>query len=148
MQINCPNCNKKFEINDDLIPSSGRLLQCGSCSNKWFYKRIDNNEYNEQILPEAQENDLDISIPIKKRIKIKTEDKKITTEENVKKKGLKLINFFKLFLVLIITFISLIILIDTFKTQIFKTFPSINFVLENLYETLKDINLFFKDLIK
>ena len=146
MQINCPNCNKKFEINDDLIPSSGRLLKCGSCSNKWFYKRIDNNEHNEQILPETPENDQDISIPIKKKIKI--EDKKISTKENLKKKELKKINFFKLFLVLIITFISLIVLIDTFKIQIFKIFPSMNFVLESLYETLKDINLFFIDLIK
>ena len=38
MIINCPNCNKKFEIDKDLIPFEGRLLQCGSCNNKWFFK--------------------------------------------------------------------------------------------------------------
>ena len=39
MQIKCPNCNKSFNINEDMIPSKGRLLQCGSCSNKWFFKK-------------------------------------------------------------------------------------------------------------
>ena len=37
MIISCTNCNKKFEINSDLIPDSGRLLVCGSCNNEWFY---------------------------------------------------------------------------------------------------------------
>ena len=38
MIIVCPNCNKKFEIDNTLIPSEGRMLQCGSCDHKWFYK--------------------------------------------------------------------------------------------------------------
>ena len=39
MIISCTNCNKKFEINSDLIPDSGRLLVCGSCNNEWFYTK-------------------------------------------------------------------------------------------------------------
>ena len=38
MQITCPSCSKKFEIQDNLIPQNGRLLQCGSCEHQWFYK--------------------------------------------------------------------------------------------------------------
>ena len=38
MIISCPSCNKKFKIEDDLIPSKGRNLQCGSCNHNWFYK--------------------------------------------------------------------------------------------------------------
>ena len=38
MIIVCPNCNKKFDIDQNLIPSKGRLLQCGSCNHSWFYK--------------------------------------------------------------------------------------------------------------
>ncbi len=38
MIITCPSCNKKFKIEDDLIPSKGRNLQCGSCNHYWFYK--------------------------------------------------------------------------------------------------------------
>ena len=40
MIITCENCNKKFEINDDLIPKRGRLLQCGSCDHQWFFNKV------------------------------------------------------------------------------------------------------------
>ena len=39
MIISCTQCDKKFEIESNLIPSEGRLLQCSSCNHKWFYKR-------------------------------------------------------------------------------------------------------------
>ena len=39
MIITCEQCLKKFEIESSLIPKKGRLLQCSSCSHKWFYKR-------------------------------------------------------------------------------------------------------------
>ena len=45
MQIICPHCNKKFEIKSQLIPTNGRLLQCGNCNHKWFYKKKIINEY-------------------------------------------------------------------------------------------------------
>ena len=38
MIITCPSCLKKFKIEDVLIPSKGRNLQCGSCNHNWFYK--------------------------------------------------------------------------------------------------------------
>ena len=38
MIITCPSCHKKFKIEDVLIPSKGRNLQCGSCNHNWFYK--------------------------------------------------------------------------------------------------------------
>ena len=39
MIITCNNCNKKFDIDSNLIPDKGRLLQCASCDHKWFYKK-------------------------------------------------------------------------------------------------------------
>ena len=38
MIITCPNCEKKFKIDNSLIPEDGRNLQCGSCEHIWFYK--------------------------------------------------------------------------------------------------------------
>ena len=38
MIIDCQNCNKKFDIDHNLIPERGRLLQCSSCNHKWFFK--------------------------------------------------------------------------------------------------------------
>ena len=40
MIIECPKCNKKFQIDQNLIPNNGRKLQCGSCDHKWHYKLI------------------------------------------------------------------------------------------------------------
>ena len=37
MIIECTSCNKKFEVNSELIPDSGRTIQCGSCNHVWFF---------------------------------------------------------------------------------------------------------------
>ena len=39
------------------------------------------------------------------------------------------------------------VIADTFKTPLYKIFPNIEIILFNLFETLKDIELFIKDLI-
>ena len=58
MIISCEKCDKKFEISDELIPDSGRLLQCGSCSYQWHYmptsriklvNEIESNESTKKI---------------------------------------------------------------------------------------------------
>ena len=48
MIIVCPCGEKKFEVNEKLIPEKGRTLQCGFCDQKWFFK----NEKNEDTLIE------------------------------------------------------------------------------------------------
>ena len=35
MLIKCNSCQKKFTVPDTAITVSGRLVQCGSCGNKW-----------------------------------------------------------------------------------------------------------------
>ena len=35
MLVNCKSCKKKFNVPDSAITESGRLLQCGSCGEKW-----------------------------------------------------------------------------------------------------------------
>ena len=50
-------------------------------------------------------------------------------------------------IIFIISFVALVILIDTFKYPISEIFPNIEFILYNLYESIKDIKLFFNDLI-
>ena len=44
MIITCDQCDKRFEIESNLIPQKGRLLQCSSCSHKWFYKKDEQEE--------------------------------------------------------------------------------------------------------
>ena len=35
MIITCNSCEKKFVVPDQAITSEGRVVQCGSCGNKW-----------------------------------------------------------------------------------------------------------------
>ena len=35
MLLNCNSCQKKFIVPNDAISIAGRLVQCGSCGNRW-----------------------------------------------------------------------------------------------------------------
>ena len=61
-------------------------------------------------------------------------------------KEIKASNGYFMLLVFFITLIAIFILIDTFKSPLINIFPSLENVLFNLYETLKDIKLFIIDL--
>ena len=77
------------------------------------------------------------------RIKKKND---LNKELENKKSLFNLSKLLSYFLVLIISFISLIILLDTFKSPLSIIFPNLEIILYNLFETIKDINLFLKDL--
>ena len=57
-------------------------------------------------------------------------------------------NYFKILIVIIISFIALILILDTFKVQLSLIMPNIEIVLDNLYLSINDIKLFILDLIK
>ena len=79
--------------------------------------------------------------------------KKINESKNSKlnktlKKNKKKINLFNLLLVFVISMIAIILILDTFKHNLITIFPSLDYILENLYESIKDVILFIKDLLK
>ena len=162
MIITCPNCNKNFQIDATLIPEKGRDLQCGSCKHVWFYKAQNEDSslltlnedliYNEikDNLPKKEiENIIDsnqssIQEESKNEEKIikNTSDNKKIKKRNESSGG----KFFSYLIVLIISFVALIILVDTLKTPIINVFPGVEMILFNLFETLQDIKLFIIDL--
>jgi len=165
MIITCPNCNKKFKIDNSLIPDEGRDLQCGSCNHVWLYKI---KEENSKILELKEEIDInDIKTKVDKNneeivenknplTKIETELSNQKKEKNIEKQketkvskntentGMK---FFSYLIVFIISFVTLIILLDTLKNPLIDVFPGLEVILFNLFETLQDIKLFIIDLI-
>ena len=157
MIITCENCTKKFEVDADLIPDKGRLLQCMKCQHTWFFKNaisIDTDksvDFNSPTLMEdtsgSEKDDLIVENNLDNQELSENKNKKWTsiTKSNLGKK--KRISIINLTLVFIISFIALIILTDTFKSQIGKIVPSVDFLLYNLYESIKDILLFINDLI-
>ena len=164
MIINCPNCNKRFKINTSLIPVEGRDLKCGSCDHVWFYKIEDKNLeplslkedfINNEDKPEIVDKKIERTNEVKKsssHSKIDTKDKKdldkiadkqIPSKNKTKNTSSK---FFSYIFVFIISFVALIILIDTLKTPLINIFPGLENILFSLFEMLKDIKLFIIDL--
>ena len=145
MIIVCPCGEKKFEIDQNLIPEEGRLLQCGFCDKKWFFNKDKNevsetkvNVKNEKVF-NSDSNDVNL------------EESEVSLDDNTDnlikvKNNFSFSIFLSYILVSIISFIALIILIDTFKSPLYRIFPNLELILFNLFETLKDIRLFIKDL--
>ena len=174
MIIQCENCNKKFEIQDNLIPDDGRLLECGSCAHQWHYTPITKLELTDEVPIKDEPTD---QVPIKdepadqvpikdepaeeliiKKVKKKSKivkkiyendsDNEIDqTNENIKTKE-KNISFINFLLVGIISFVAIVILFDTFKNQIAYVIPNVGLYINELHEILRDIFLFIADLSK
>jgi small-conductance mechanosensitive channel len=64
-----------------------------------------------------------------------------------KKTTFSVSKFLSYFLVFLITFIALIIVLDTFKTPLSSIIPGLEIFLYNFFETLKDLYLFLKNLL-
>ncbi len=161
MIITCPNCKKQFKIDNSLIPNEGRDLQCGSCEHIWFYKLDNESEapltLNENVSQSKVENNIKLkdenlgfSKEYKKEKTIKPETKKEIPKEipvTVRKSANIVPKLFSYLIVFIISFVALIIFLDTLKTPLINVFPGLEIILFNLFETLKDIKLFIIDLI-
>ena len=151
MIITCPSCQKKFELDDNLLPENGRTLQCGSCNYKWFFKKKDEIKVFEKQLETNEIEKIDYNEPIKDKqlniIKNKTSDN-LNKKRKPNSKSLSILKFLNYLVVLIISFIALIIFLDTFKNNLSEIFPNLELFLYNLFETIKDLQLFFNDLFK
>ncbi len=149
MIIVCPSCGKNFNVDEDLIPDKGRLLKCGSCNQTWFFNKNENIE----IKPSTSK----VFVEEKSNIKQKKIRKPVSNFSTNIKKGSELVKykpkynftfgkFLSYIIVSIITFIAIIIVLDTFKDPLSNIFPNLELVLYNLFETLRDLILFAKDL--
>ena len=147
MIIVCPSCGKNFNVDENLIPDKGRLLKCGSCDQTWFFNKnvskpaeplIDKPAKQKKILYKDENINKSVS---KASIKPGSELVKYKPKYNF-----SFGKFLSYIIVSIITFIAIIIVLDTFKDPLSNIFPNLELVLYNLFETLRDLILFAKDL--
>ena len=153
MIVQCNNCHKKFDLDANLIPEEGRLLQCSACNNTWFFKKKKIETPQEVTKPEIQNNKEEETISPKNDGANSSEKPSNDEIENVEvektieplpdKKNYRILN---ILVVSIISFAAFIIIIDTFKTPLGKIVPNTELLLYNLYETFRDIGLFIQDL--
>ena len=162
MIIECTNCNKRFRVDEDLIPENGREIICGSCNHTWHFTpektsekslvlddemvalqkkpNQDNTDFQEDFSnTKSEKNTKNDQIKFSNKTKV---DLKIDTKNTYSKTS----NFFSYLIVVIISLIALIILVDTIKSPLINIFPGLEIVLFNLFETLKDLRLFIIDL--
>ena len=165
MIVSCPNCNKKFNIDEKLIPEKGRLLKCGSCSKIWHYTPVLETKTNEELDGKINENinknedqsneakNVENFTDINEKVlseentdDVEDKENKIKEEkENEEKQGkIKMILVY--FIVVIISLLGLIFLLDTFKSYLISVFPTITPLFDSFYETFLDFKLFVKDL--
>tara|TARA_B100000575_G_scaffold244866_1_gene209174 strand:- start:963 stop:1427 length:465 start_codon:yes stop_codon:yes gene_type:complete len=154
MIISCPSCKKSFQIDDNLIPLEGRNLKCGSCDHVWFFKNEKKNlELKKEII---FNNEIESEKKVQKK---KDVSKKNLPDEVINNKDKALIkyeerskitltNLLGYMIVFIFSFTGLILVLDTFQIQLSSIFPNLELFLYNLYETMRDMFLFIKDLIR
>ena len=167
MIIECPNCNKKFNLDGKLIPENGRTLKCGNCDHIWHYKITLKKNSDVQKISEDKNSEIDINTSkkdneikekvndedisdINKKVISKIKDGDSETEKDDERvdydEGNKLKMIFLYIVIFIISIIGLIFLLDTFKYNLSNIFPGIVPLFDSLYETLLDLKLFIKDL--
>ena len=165
MIITCHNCKKQFKIDPSQIPEKGRNLQCGSCKHVWLYKieekstapltlneDIDANEAETNIVEKNILEEIKIKQSITTNKPNENEYKTIKTIEKKKfpnaqkKQEIKDSKFFSKLVIVILSFVALILLLDTLKSPFINIFPGLEIIFFNLFETLKDIKLFIIDL--
>ena len=147
MIIVCPCGEKKFEVDENLIPDKGRLLKCGSCDQTWFFNKNAGEQKEPLIEKPVKQNkilykDENIDKSISK-VPIKPGSELVKYKQ---KYNFTFGKFLSYIIVSIITFVAIIILLDTFKIPLSNIFPDLELVLYNLFETLRDLILFAKDL--
>ena len=157
MIITCPCGDKKFNVDASLIPQEGRTLQCGFCDRKWFFKSENTKEeikvFEKKVPTPVIEDNKNLSENIKEDITDQENHDRESVNSSKEELGKKVskkndANYFKILIVIIISFIALILILETFKVQLSIIIPNIQIILDNLYQSLNDMKLFILDLVK
>jgi len=163
MILSCNSCEKKFVVPDQAITSAGRIVQCGSCGNKWKQFPLSQNK----VLPIKKTKKLkttsELKIPkLKKKITRKKRQIDLYSPEYLAKKhGIRLneiedntkasqkisfgfYGYLIIFLVLIIFFSRGLYFIQDFVIQ---KLPFTEFYLKYFFESVRNIFEIWKNLI-
>ena len=80
MILNCNSCGKKFVVPDKAITALGRVVQCGSCGNKWKQFPISEIKSTQSVTKTQQK----IAKPAKQKIAKPAKQKIVKPKKNKK----------------------------------------------------------------
>ena len=167
MILTCNSCGKKFVVPDNAITSSGRIVQCGSCGNKWkqFPPQNLKNEtvIDKKISPSIKKSVSKITNPKTKKVKKPREINLYSPEYLQKKHGISLNNveknkkqiidkkvsfgFYNSLLLLIVLIIIVSRGLYFFQDFITQNLPFTEFYLNYFFESIRNMFEIFKNLI-
>ena len=165
MIISCNSCEKKFVVPDQAITSEGRVVQCGSCGNKW--KQYPKNERKipsikiEKNKKISRISDTKLSKPKKKISKKKREIDLYSPEYLAKKHGINLndssskpikknkvsFGFYSSLIILLVFVIAFSRITYFFQDFIFTKLPFTEYYLKYFFESIRNLFEIWKSLI-
>ena len=159
MLVNCNSCQKNFTVPDSAITEEGRLLQCGSCGNKWIQYPIKNEgkkkEERKKVIPKITSEKIDKSqkeFKIKKKSKKKKREINLYSEEYLEKKHGIVIkdssnkkvrektsntSFFNYLICTTIIIIAAFGILNMTKENLILNYPFMESYVDSLYEILE-----------
>ena len=168
MLINCNSCQKKFVVPDSAITESGRVVQCGSCGNKWTQHPIKEKTLNREINTKGVELDERKKIKINKFPKKTRPKKNLYTSEYLRKKhglvikdninqndskssnNIKNKNSFGFYSYVVFLFMFLILafgILNLTKEMIILKYPSSEAYIYYFYEVIEIVSISFTEFI-
>ena len=160
MLVNCNSCQKKFLVPDAAITESGRLVQCGSCGNKWTQYLVQEKA--------QQETKKTIPIEIKKKITKKNKQKiNLYSKEYLKKKHGLIIQesigyseskttinkkirgfgFYSYMITTVIFFIAIFGILNLSRDVLILNYPTTETYINDLYEVIDIIKITFNEFV-
>ena len=165
MILSCNSCGKKFVVPDQAITSTGRMVQCGSCGNKWkqfpVKSEITENVVSRVKTPKKVSNVTKTPKQKKNRIKKSREINLYSPEYLAKKHGITLsketkvspvaknvsFGFYNSLILFLVLLITLSKLLHFFQDFIIFKFPFTEFYINYFFESLSNMFEIWKNLI-
>ena len=174
MILTCNSCDKKFVVPDSAITATGRMVQCGSCGNKWrqFPENVGKKTQSVSKSPKTVSSPKPIQQKIQKPKKAKKRAVKKSREINLyspeylaKKHGIKIgdskaekkvnqsksnkvsFGFYNSLILFIFLTISLTRILYFLQDFIISYFPISEFYLNYFFESIRNTFEIWKNLV-
>ena len=174
MILTCNSCGKKFVVPDSAISASGRMVQCGSCGNKW--KQFPIGEVKNPQTISRPQNEVSKPQPVKPKVQkskkvkktaqkkpreislyspeylakkhgIKLDDPQPIKKINKKEEGKVSFGFYNSLIILIVFVIALSRILYFSQGFIIANIPASEYYLNYLFESIRNIFEIWKNLI-